>query len=380
MSRGYTLITGGAGFIGSRLALHLARAGQKVLILDCLSSQIHGDEPQLTHLQHRNIQLIRGDVTDRAALEPVLEGAEAVVHLAAETGTAQSMYQVAHYNWVNSQGTAMLVDGLINKPHRVKQVVLASSRSVYGEGAYRCVTHAMVTPHPRNAQDLEAQRWEPQCPICGGDVVRIPTPEQARIYPASIYAASKYAQEDLLRIGCSSSGIGYTLLRFQNVYGAGQSLHNPYTGILSIFSTRIRQQKTIPIFEDGLESRDFVHVDDVVRAIALALESSEANGQVFNVGSGLPTSVMEVANLLFEVLSGDEISRPNVSGQFRLGDIRHCYADIGHIEQRLGWKPQVSLKQGLADFAQWVLSQPLPEDRLDAALAELKAKKLGGQG
>ena len=371
-----TLITGGLGFIGSRLAKRLVEQGEDVVIFDNASPQIHGLNPSLP--EHPRIQLLRGDITDLEAINAALDGVSAVVHLAAETGTAQSMYQIAHYNFVNSQGTALLMEALVNHKDAVKRVVLASSRSVYGEGAYTCVMHDMVTPQPRSFANLESQRWEPRCPVCQAAVTRMATPEEARIYPASIYAASKYAQEDLVRITCEASDIGSAILRFQNVYGAGQSLHNPYTGILSIFSTRIRQGLSIPIFEDGLESRDFVHVDDVVSALILALEHPQAAGQTFNVGSGVPTSVLEVANLLFKVFDGQEVSRPTVSGQFRVGDIRHGYANIEHISTFLGWQPMVSLEQGLSDFAEWVFSQPLPQDRLDAALAELSAKKLGG--
>ncbi len=373
----YTLITGGLGFIGSRLAAALVARGEEVYLLDNLSPQIHGNKPDFPWLESSQIRFLQGDITDTAALETALAGAKTVVHLAAETGTAQSMYQLAKYNRVNSQGTALLLDYLVNQPHQVKKVVLASSRSVYGEGAYLCQAHGMVTPHPRSFEALEQKQWNPTCPVCGGLIERMATPEEARVYPASIYAATKYAQEDLVRIACAAAGIGASILRFQNVYGAGQSLHNPYTGILSIFSTRIRQQKTIPIFEDGLESRDFVHVSDVVKAIMLALDSSASDGQILNVGSGVPSSVFEVANLLFTALNGLEISKPSISEQFRVGDIRHGYADIRRIQTVLGWQPEISLEVGIAEFAAWVEAQPLPEDRLDIALAELKAKRMG---
>ncbi len=373
----YTLITGGLGFIGSRLAYELTARGEEVFLLDNLSPQIHGDKPVFPLLELPKIRFLQGDVTDLVALEVALAKAKAVVHLAAETGTAQSMYELAKYNAINSQGTALLLDYLVNKPHAVQKVVLASSRSVYGESAYLCAMDGMVTPHPRNYLALLNKQWNPVCPVCGGNIERMATPEQARVYPASIYAATKYAQEDLVRIACASASIAASILRFQNVYGAGQSLHNPYTGILSIFSTRIRKQKTIPIFEDGLESRDFVHVNDVVKAIIAALDSTDANSIVLNVGSGVPSSVLKVANLLFAALSGSEISRPTVSEQFRVGDIRHGYADIRQIQKILGWQPTVTLETGIAEFAAWVESQPLPEDRLDAALAELKAKRMG---
>jgi dTDP-L-rhamnose 4-epimerase len=370
------LITGGHGFIGSKLTTALLEREHQVVILDALSTQIHGHSPQLQRSNSDKVKFIRASVTDIKALKLALIDCNAIVHLAAETGTAQSMYQVANYNLVNSQGTALLLDQLVNQNTQIEKMVLASSRSVYGEGAYNCLTHGVVTPNPRNYTALEAGKWEPVCPLCGSTIEAIATPETARVYPASIYAATKYAQEDLTRIICNTLGIGTSILRFQNVYGAGQSLHNPYTGILSIFSTRIRQQKSVPIFEDGLESRDFVHVDDVVKAILAALESQHANTEVLNVGSGKATSILEVANLLFAALDGLPTSQPSISGQFRVGDIRHGYADISKIHKLLGWSPKISLESGILEFADWVRTQPLPEDRLDASMMELKAKRL----
>jgi len=376
MTERHVLITGGAGFIGINLAQKLVGDGYKVSILDNLSPQIHGHYPAQDEklLRDERVNFIRADVRQVGVLQAIVEKVEAIVHLAAETGTAQSMYQIAHYNDVNVQATAQLLDILANNPHSVKKIVLASSRSIYGEGAYRCKTHGDVYPGARNASQLKNHQWDPLCPICGAAVSAIPTPESARPSPASIYAATKYAQEDLIRIAGDSLGIGTAILRFQNVYGAGQSLNNPYTGILSIFSTRIRRGMSLPIFEDGLESRDFVHVSDIVQAIQLALESEAANGATFNVGAGEPTSVLDIANMLVDAFGGTV--RPTVTGQYRLGDIRHCYADLTQIREKLGFEPKMTLKKGIEEFTSWVLSQPLPEDGLDKANEELKKRKM----
>ncbi|MBC7752355.1 MAG: NAD-dependent epimerase/dehydratase family protein [Candidatus Saccharibacteria bacterium] len=371
------LITGGLGFIGTNLAISLAEStGYDICLYDNLSPQIHGVIPIIDPrlLQFENIKIIRADVNNLSALTDCLTIADVIVHLAAETGTAQSMYQIAHYNNVNSQATAQMLDFLANNPHSVKKIVLASSRSIYGEGAYRCETHGTVYPTARTADQLYKQQWDPVCPVCQSSIQPIATPESARPSPASIYAATKYAQEDLIRIAGDCLNISTTILRFQNVYGAGQSLNNPYTGILSIFSTRIRRGMSLPIFEDGAESRDFIHVNDIVHAIRLAIEHTSIRSETFNVGSGQPTSVLEIANTLVDAFKGN--IRPHVTGQYRLGDIRHCYADLSLIKTTLGFEPKVTLQQGIEDFAIWVLSQPLPEDGLDKANEQLKMRKM----
>jgi dTDP-L-rhamnose 4-epimerase len=370
------LITGGLGFIGLELTRQLAAKNYAIRILDDLSAQVHGPVPAIDRevISHPNVEVTRGDVVNREDLEPALKDVDAVVHLAAETGTGQSMYEIARYDRVNSYGTALLLDVLANRPHRVKRLILSSSRAVYGEGQYRCDVHGVVQPHPRAVADLKAGNWEIHCPACGAVVQPIPTQETAIPQPASIYAATKLAQEELVRIGCTALGIPFVNLRFQNVYGRGQSLKNPYTGILSIFSTRIRRRLDLPIFEDGTESRDFVHVSDVARAIGLSLESDKAAGRTLNVGSGLPTSVREVAEMLVKVFGGT--SRVEVTGDVRVGDIRHCYADVTAVRDATGFEPEIGLEQGLRDFAAWVATQPLPEDRLAKANGELRSRGL----
>lgn len=374
------LVTGGAGFIGSHLAPKLLAAGYQLRILDNLSAQIHGTLPTgLDWLTTDGIEFIRGSVTDRDTWVRALQGVETVVHLAAETGTGQSMYEVARYNAVNTHGTALLFDVLAqDKARTVKRIVLASSRSVYGEGAYHCTSCGLdpIYPDSRTPEDLAAHRWDYSCPQCDTLLTAKPTTETDRVRPGSIYAATKYAQEDLTRIGCESLGIDYVIYRFQNVYGERQSLNNPYTGILSIFSTRIRRGLVLPLFEDGEESRDFVHVDDVVTAVAMGVGSKTALKQIFNVGSGIQCSVRQVAEELSRALG----KTPNVevTGQYRVGDIRHCYADMHACESMLGFKPAISLQEGLRRFAAWVNTQPLPADRLEEANKELRARKLMG--
>lgn len=372
------LVTGGAGFIGSHLIPKLISSGHKVRVLDPLSSQVHGVLPQgLDWLNSEHIEFIRGSVTNRDDWFRALQGVDAVVHLAAETGTGQSMYEVARYNEVNSQGTALMFE-ILGKysDHRVKRVILSSSRSVYGEGAYLSPAqgNARVCPGARTARALGNGEWEPVCPDLGTTLELVSTLETDKVSPSSIYAATKYAQEDLVRIGCQSMGIGYCIFRLQNVYGERQSLNNPYTGILSIFSTKIRRGSELPLFEDGNESRDFVHVDDVTDALLGGLTIETSPDAIINVGSGVATSVREVA----EELSRAFGKEPNVvvTGQFRIGDIRHNYADISRLKNLLGITPKISLQEGLRRFAAWVQQQPLPEDLLDRANQELRDRKL----
>ena len=375
------LLTGGAGFIGSHLTKELLVRGYRVRVLDPLIRQVHGALPKgLEWLDAQGVEFMRDSVTDRAAVARALDGIDHIVHLAAETGTGQSMYEVARYNEVNSQGTAILLDVLANTASRsVRRIVLSSSRSVYGEGAYVCAGCGpllRIYPGARSPQQLAAHRWEPLCEHCGNVLSATATRETDAVRPASIYAATKFAQEDLVRVACESLGVGYAILRLQNVYGQGQSLNNPYTGILSIFSTRVRRGLNLPIFEDGQESRDFVHVSDVAQAVLRCLVSESPVNDVVNVGSGVATSVIEVATLLSRALGSEP--QITVTAGYRLGDIRHNFADITRLQARLGYTPAVGLEEGLGRFAKWVLTEPLPEDQLDRANAELKARKLMG--
>ncbi|MBO9641234.1 MAG: NAD-dependent epimerase/dehydratase family protein, partial [Siphonobacter aquaeclarae] len=290
------LITGGAGFIGSRLSIRLINKGYTVTVLDNLSEQIHGEDPETTSELFQSIRdkvtFINGSVVDKDCLRNAIEGQDAIVHLAAETGTGQSMYAIDKYVEVNIGGTAKLLDILTNQEHQVKKVVVASSRAIYGEGKYVDSDGKVYYPSQRNQEDMDTGYFE----LKAGENALFPvaTDEESRIHPSSLYGISKYNQEQMIMTLCPAIGVHPVALRYQNVYGPGQSLRNPYTGILSIFSTKIRNGNDIVIFEDGKESRDFVYIDDIVSATVSALEMDEANGQVYNVGTGVPTDVITV--------------------------------------------------------------------------------------
>ncbi|TXH61571.1 MAG: NAD-dependent epimerase/dehydratase family protein [Burkholderiaceae bacterium] len=367
------VITGGLGFIGLALCRRLLEAGHAVRLVDSLSPQIHGALPDV--LAPEGAEVLRADVRRLGDHPEALADCDAVYHLAAETGTAQSMYRIEEYTDVNATGTAALLQALARAPRRPRKVVLASSRSVYGEGAYAAEgTGTIVQPGTRSKAQLEAGQWEPRGPR--GEMLRpVPTPETLPFAPSSVYAATKAAQELLLLSAAEALGIEPVVFRFQNVYGEGQSLMNPYTGIISIFFNRARQGLEIPLYEDGLESRDFVHVADIVDALVAALQADVPPGLPMNLGSGEPTSVRMLANELLAA-SGFKAS-VRVSGQYRVGDIRHCYADLGRARDVLGYKPRVSLAQGLARFCAWAAQQPAYQDRLDAAAEELRRKGLG---
>jgi dTDP-L-rhamnose 4-epimerase len=371
------LITGGLGFIGLALARTLVRRGMKVRLMDNLNPQVHGVDPQPelgALLEKHDVEIMRGDVCQRRDWVQALRDITSVVHLAAETGTGQSMYRIGDYTSTNVLGTALLLDVLANDRHGVAKLILASSRSVYGEGAYRCTRCGPVYPLMRSLDNLQAGQWEPPCPRCHGVIYPVATPETARTSPGSVYAATKLAQEDLVRIAANALGIPFLIFRLQNVYGEGQSLNNPYTGILSIFSNRIRQGKEILLFEDGQESRDFVHVSDVAEAMALGLSSRGGDGLTLNVGSGAQMSVQIIAQSLKREFHDADVP-VIVSGQYRLGDIRHNYADMSAIGQLLAFSPKVPLEEGMARFVRWVKTQPIAqngaEDGLDRANREL---------
>ncbi|BEV01867.1 NAD-dependent epimerase/dehydratase family protein [Novosphingobium olei] len=372
------LITGGAGFIGTHLTRLAKAAGHSVRLLDNLSPQIHGENAAFAPPE--GVEFVLGDVTVRADIERALAGIDTVVHLAAETGTGQSMYEIDRYYRVNVQGTAVLLDILANTKTEVRNIVLASSRSVYGEGAYVChdcePSGQRCFPNSRLPADLAAHDWTPKCPRCGAGIAETATREDDKLSPASIYAATKLAQEEMIRIAATSQGLAYAILRFQNVYGEGQSLQNPYTGILSIFSTRLRLGLSLPVFEDGEETRDFVHVEDVANAVLRFVEKPALSGALANVGYGEPTSIMEVATLLAQLMGSE--TKPHVTAQYRVGDIRHNFADLAALEAATGFRPAISLEEGLGRFCAWVETQPIPQDMLDKANAELKARNLMG--
>jgi dTDP-L-rhamnose 4-epimerase len=372
------LITGGLGFIGRNTARHFVQRGSRVVLMDNLSAQIHGAVPSFgdPFFASTHVHCLRGDVRERRDWGKALEGIDHVVHLAAETGTAQSMYEIDQYSRVNISGTAILLDILANSSHHIKRVVLASSRSVYGEGAYDCESCGCVFPLARTREQLERGRWDPVCPRCSGLVMASPTPENANLSPASIYAATKLAQEHLVQIAGAGLGISTTILRFQNVYGEGQSLKNPYTGILSIFSNKLKQSCSICLYEDGLESRDFVHVDDVAAAIVMATFDG-GRQDIFNVGSGKAFSIGEIASMLKSEFNDE--TDTEISGEYRLGDIRHSIADISAIRRSLGFEPKVDMRSGLHRFAEWVKGQPNEADGLPGAAQLLLDRGLMGR-
>lgn len=372
------LITGGAGFIGSNIALKLLKKGYRVTVLDTLSEQIHGLNPESTSPLYQKIKdkvdFIKGDVNNRDDLEKALVDVDYVIHLAAETGTGQSMYEIKKYVDTNIGGTALLLDILTNTEHHVKRVVVAESRAVYGEGKYHCPICGDVYPYERTDENLAKGDFECKCPKCGGEVYLVATTEDSAIHPSSVYGISKQIQGQLVHLVCKSIGVESVSFRYQNVYGPGQSLTNPYTGILSIFSTRIKNGNGINIFEDGKETRDFVYIDDVVDATILGMEVPEANGHVFNVGTGIATDVLTVAKTLCEKYGIDV--PVTVSGNYRLGDIRHNFADITVARQILGFEPKWSFADGIEQFTNWVNQQEVNEDNYETSIEEMKKKGL----
>jgi dTDP-L-rhamnose 4-epimerase len=372
------LITGGAGFIGSNLALHLVGLGHEVTIMDNLSPQIHGDNPENTSPLYRSIKhkvnFILGSVTDISVWEVALAGQDAIVHLAAETGTGQSMYEIRRYVDVNIGGTGLMLDLLANGEYQVKKVVVASSRSIYGEGKYHSEALGVIYPGARKDEDMKVGRFEPLCPQTGAPLTLLATDEESKIHPSSVYGITKQNQEQMVMTVCASLGIGATALRYQNVYGPGQSLSNPYTGILSIFSTRIKNGNGLSIFEDGMESRDFVFIDDIVAATTMALTKDEANGEVFGIGSGVATDVLTVAKSLVQHYGVDVPIK--VTGAYRLGDIRHNFADLNKAKRLLGFSPQVSFDEGIRHFCTWVNQQEVQVDTYDASIAEMSKRGL----
>ncbi|MEN3340719.1 MAG: dTDP-L-rhamnose 4-epimerase [Actinomycetota bacterium] len=362
---GPVLITGGAGFIGSHLADELLRCGRRVRVLDSLVEQVHGGGGRPDYLAD-DVELVTGDVRDRAALKRALDGVDTVVHLAARVGVGQSMYEPAEYASANTAGTATLLEALGDRP--VSRLVVASSMSIYGEGLYRRPDGEPVVDAARTREQLARREWEP-----GADLEAVPTPEWKAPSLASVYALTKYDQERLCLIWGESYGVPTVALRFFNVYGPRQALSNPYTGVLAIFAARLLNGNAPLVFEDGEQRRDFVCVRDVARAVRLALESDAAGGRVLNVGSGRSVTVREIGALLADAL---EVSiEPVLTGDARAGDIRHCFADVRLAAEALGFEAQVSLEEGIAELVAWLAGRR-PDDRVEAARAELERRGL----
>ena len=360
------LITGGAGFVGSHLARHLLALGHEVRALDSLSEQVHADGERPAYLDPE-VDLVVGDVRDAGAVARALDGVDAVVHFAARVGVGQSMYEIADYQAVNTYGTAVLLEALMDRP--VRKLLVASSMSIYGEGLYRTGDGRVAETGERSRAQLERGEWEP-----GGGLAPVPTPEWKRPSLASIYALGKYDQERMCLLFGAAYGVPTVALRFFNVYGRDQALSNPYTGVLAIFASRLLNGRSPLVFEDGAQRRDFVSVHDVARACALALERPGADGRAVNIGSGESVSVREIAERLARV-TGKEHIEPEITGKYRVGDIRHCFADISLAERLLGFRPSISLEDGLAELAEWLEDQAA-DDRAEDAAAELAARGL----
>jgi dTDP-L-rhamnose 4-epimerase len=358
------LVTGGAGFIGSHLVDDLLEHGYDVRVLDSLVGQVHGEAERPEYL-HPDAELQVGDVRDPDAVRRALEGVDAVVHLAARVGVGQSMYELTEYAGANSYGTAVLLQALLDRP--VRKLLVASSMSIYGEGATRPAAAV-----ERTRADLEARQFEPRGPA-GEALTPLPTPETKPPANSSVYALTKYDQERLCLVFGEAYGIPAVALRFFNVYGPRQALSNPYTGVLAIFASRLLNGRPPLVFEDGEQRRDFVNVADVTRACRLALEQDGADGRAVNVGSGRSVTVNEIARELAGVL-GVEIE-PEVTGKYRAGDIRHCFADITLARELLGYEPRVPLEAGMAELAAWLETQSA-DDRVDDATAELVSRGL----
>ncbi len=371
------LVTGGAGFIGSRLSLELVGKGYVVTVLDNLLQQVHGENPEFDSPLYKSIveqvRFIKGDVVNAEDWENALVGQDIIVHLAAETGTGQSMYEIGKHSEVNVSGTAKMLDLLVNNQHTIKKVIVASSRAVYGEGKYSHPHLGVVFPPSRKVESMMIREFEMKHED-GQNLTPVPTDETSKINPISIYGITKYTQEQMVMLSCSSIGIPAVSLRFQNVYGEGQSLANPYTGILSIFSTQILNGEEINVFEDGKESRDFIHVEDVVSAILISIENEAANGEVFNIGTGVSTSVKEVAETLASAY-GKQVPI-KISGLFRVGDIRHNFADTSKAQKILGFNPKITFKEGISKFTSWVSAQSVSTIRVSDSLNEMKSKGL----
>jgi dTDP-L-rhamnose 4-epimerase len=365
------LITGGAGFIGSHLADELLAHGHHVRVLDNLGPQVHGPNPKRPEYLSPEVELVTGDVRDENAVRKSLAGIDAVFHLAAMVGVGQSMYEIANYTAVNNGGTATLLQALIDNP--VERLIVASSMSLYGEGLYRTPIGEFVPGYERSFDQLKARRWELE-DAEGGTLTPVATPENKPPSLSSIYALSKYDQERMCLIFGRAYRVPTVALRFFNVYGTRQALSNPYTGVMAIFASRLLNNNPPMIFEDGSQRRDFVSVHDVARACRLALEVPEAAGQVFNVGSGQNYSIRELAERISEVMNKGDIE-PQISGKYRIGDVRHCFADISLAQQVLGYEPRVNLSDGLTELVGW-LSGQVAEDRVDQASAELSARGL----
>ncbi len=367
----HILVTGGAGFIGSFLVDQLLQKDYKVRILDNLEDQVHsGKQPKYLN---KNAEFIKGDVRNYADLEKAIKGTDAIFHLASAVGVGQSNYQIKKYVDSNVLGTANLLDLLVNKKNKVKKFITISSMTGYGEGNYKCTNCGVVRPSLREETQLKKGDWKLYCPNCGRIVTPTSTDETALDFPNSIYGFSKKAQQDMALIIGKLYSLPIVVLRGFNIYGPRQSLSNPYTGVTAIFISRLKNNQPAVVYEDGQQTRDFVSVHDVVDAFVLALEKDEANYQMFNIGSGKGTSILEIGQTLSKLLGKSDLIQ--VNQEYRKNDIRHCFADVKKAEKLLGWKPKITLEKGLKELIEWSANEKA-EDRFSQAQKELRQKKL----
>jgi dTDP-L-rhamnose 4-epimerase len=370
------LITGGAGFIGSHLVDKLIEENNhQVTVYDILSKQVHGQVDKPPDYLHKEARFVKGSVIEYKTFEELVKENEVIIHLAARVGVGQSMYQISEYTNHNIMGLANLMDILVNSNHNVEKVIIASSNTVYGEGKASCEKCGDVFPKFRSKEQLSRKEWEVKCPKCGTQMNPLLTDEETPFNPGSIYALSKEVQEEMGMMISKAYGIKTTILRFFLVYGPRQALSNPYTGVCAIFCSRLLNGKAPIVFEDGKQSRDFVNVKDVCQALSLAVKSKNAEGEIFNVGTGTPITIKEVAKILCEKIN--PTLKPIYNQQFRIGDIRHCVADISKIKNKLGYNPELSFKQGVEEFINWIKMQDkYSQDKTDVALEELEEKGL----
>jgi dTDP-L-rhamnose 4-epimerase len=365
-----TLVTGGAGFVGSHVVDALLARGDEVVVLDCLEPQVHLDG---TPAIPGDVEFIHGNVGDTDAADRALRGVERIVHLAAVVGVGQSMYEMARYVRQNSLATAAFLERVVARGDLPQRLVVASSMSIYGEGEYECPSHGLVAPTPRPEEQLLARQWECRCALCGEEVRARPTRETKPLIPTSVYAVTKRDHEELCLVAGSAYAVPTVALRFFNVYGPRQALSNPYTGVAAIFASRLLNDREPIVFEDGLQCRDFIHVSDIVAGVLLALEADEAAGRALNLGTGKPSTVLDVAHALAAGLDLD--LQPRVVGQYRAGDIRHCFADTALAKKILGFQASVSLSDGMRELVEWLAGQSAV-DGVDLATSELSARGL----
>lgn len=371
--RELVLVTGGAGFIGSYIVDELVKRGYRVRVLDNLDPQVHGDNADVPEYLNEDAEFINGDVRNPDDVRKAIDGVEIVFHEAAAVGVGQSMYEIRKYIDVNTLGTANLLEAIIKRKGKIKKLIVASSMSIYGEGEYECSKCGRISPKLRPVAQLEKRQWEMKCHICGEDAKPIHTNEEKPLNSTSIYAISKKDQEEM----CLCIGRAYNIptvaLRYFNTYGPRQALSNPYTGVAAIFSSRLLNNHTPIIYEDGLQSRDFVHVKDIAQANMLAMECDKSNYEMFNVGTGRRLSILDIANALISRLNFK--GKPEITYQFREGDIRHCYSDISKIKEKLGYSPKHKFEDGIEELVNWVKEQHA-EDRVEQAKVELEERGL----